>query len=78
MKKIRVWLNFTTGRITDRGVTFGSECVREYDFDSHDFEWSNGMLRIYNEYTAFPVLLVPMEKLNYLEVVDEDAEAADT
>lgn len=76
MKKIRVCLNLTTGRITDRGVMFGSECVKEYDFDTHNFEWSNEMLRIYNE--LYTVLLLPMEKLNYLEVVDEDAETADT
>lgn len=76
MKKIRVCLNLTTGRITDRGFTFGSECVKEYDFDSHDFEWSNGVFRICNELCT--VLLLPMEKLNYVEVVDEDAETADT
>lgn len=76
MKKIRVCLNLTTGRITDRGVTFESECVKEYDYDPHGFEWSNGMFRIYNKLNT--VLLLPMEKLNYLEVVDEDAETADT
>ena len=50
--------------------------LRQDDSTKSVGEWSNGVFRICNELCT--VLLLPMEKLNYVEVVDEDTETADT